>query len=53
MWSIDMMSTSETACLTGRGLKTCHHTLTSLKISSKLLIQHADGVHLDQSVTLI
>ena len=51
MWSVGMMSISDTACLTDLGCKTRHHTLASLKMSSKLLIYHAKSLHSDQNVT--
>ena len=35
------------------GCKTWHHTLTCLKMSSKLLIYHADSLHSDNNVTLM
>ena len=41
-WTVGMMSIFSTARLTNLGFNTGNRTLTSLKISSNLLIHHAD-----------
>ena len=52
-WSVGMISIYDTAYLMDIGCTTWHHTLTCLKMSSKLLIYHADSLHSDHNVTLI